>query len=51
MQFTTPAGRLPSTSAWQKASGDIGVMVVGFTMTVQPVASAGPSFQLSKDTG
>lgn len=47
----TPAGMPPSISAAQNAVGDMGVTGVGLTTTVQPVASAGPSFQLSSETG
>src|ERR1700685_4246459 len=49
--FTTPGGTPASRHSSARRSGESGASSAGFSTTVQPVASAGPIFQIDADSG
>src|SRR5580693_1220688 len=49
--FTTPGGTPASRQSSARRSGDGGASSAGFSTTVQPVASAGPIFQIDAVSG
>ena len=49
--LTTPAGRPASSMSSPSRSADSGVCSAGLSTTVQPVASAGPSFHAAISSG
>src|SRR5580704_16488360 len=49
--LTTPPGRPASSSSSPRKSAESGVCSAGFNTTVQPVASAGPSFHAAISSG
>ena len=49
--LTTPAGTPASAMIWAITNAVSGVSAAGFRMTVQPAASAGPSFRVAIAAG
>src|ERR1700685_2933136 len=49
--FTTPGGTPASRHNSARRSGDSGAFSAGVSTTVQPVASAGPIFQIDAESG
>ena len=50
-RLTTPGGRPTSSKILNTSMAHSGVCSAGLSTTVQPAASAGPSFRVSIDTG